>query len=267
MTFLSTRPSSVLGASLLCSVCCWSCAAPIRAPRWRPRPARARRGSPTASTSSRRAAATIATRHGRWATTVRSRHVEDADGAPGRPRGQRSSGPEDALDRQRERDDDVVVGPWGRSYTANLTSDRETGIGAWTEQQFIDTIRTGKHWGNGRPCCRRCPGRPSATSPTMTSRRCSRTCRRCPRSATRCPTRWSPLAAAGAPAGDPALEDRARPCRSSGPRPLPGDGQGLRRLPHADEDGRQGPRVRHARACWPASTRAARCRRCRPSKA
>ena len=42
-------------------------------------------------------------------------------------------------------------GPWGRSYTANLTSDRETGIGAWTEKQFIDTIRTGKHWGNGRP--------------------------------------------------------------------------------------------------------------------
>ncbi|AMY07592.1 G3-ADH subunit II [Luteitalea pratensis] len=42
-------------------------------------------------------------------------------------------------------------GPWGRSYTANLTSDRETGIGAWTERQFIDTIRSGKHWGNGRP--------------------------------------------------------------------------------------------------------------------
>lgn len=41
-------------------------------------------------------------------------------------------------------------GPWGRSYTANLTSDRETGIGNWTEKQFIDTIRTGKHLGTGR---------------------------------------------------------------------------------------------------------------------
>lgn len=41
-------------------------------------------------------------------------------------------------------------GPWGRSYTANLTSDKETGIGNWTEQQFIATIRTGKHLGTGR---------------------------------------------------------------------------------------------------------------------
>lgn len=42
-------------------------------------------------------------------------------------------------------------GPWGRSYTANLTSDVETGIGGWTERQFIDTIRNGRHLGNGRP--------------------------------------------------------------------------------------------------------------------
>jgi mono/diheme cytochrome c family protein len=41
-------------------------------------------------------------------------------------------------------------GPWGRSYTSNLTPDAETGIGTWTEQQFIDTIRNGKHLGNGR---------------------------------------------------------------------------------------------------------------------
>ncbi len=42
-------------------------------------------------------------------------------------------------------------GPWGRSYTANLTPDKATGIGNWTEQQFIDTIRNGRHLGNGRP--------------------------------------------------------------------------------------------------------------------
>jgi mono/diheme cytochrome c family protein len=41
-------------------------------------------------------------------------------------------------------------GPWGVSYPANLTPDKETGLGAWTEQQFIDTLRTGRHQGRGR---------------------------------------------------------------------------------------------------------------------
>lgn len=39
-------------------------------------------------------------------------------------------------------------GPWGISYTANLTSDSATGIGAWPEETFISAIRTGKHLGN-----------------------------------------------------------------------------------------------------------------------
>jgi hypothetical protein len=44
------------------------------------------------------------------------------------------------------------VGPWGVSYTANLTSD-STGIGAWKESQFIYAIREGKFKGlpNSRP--------------------------------------------------------------------------------------------------------------------
>ncbi len=42
------------------------------------------------------------------------------------------------------------AGPWGISYTANLTPDPETGLGQWTEQQFIDTIRTGRRQGRGR---------------------------------------------------------------------------------------------------------------------
>jgi hypothetical protein len=42
------------------------------------------------------------------------------------------------------------AGPWGVSYTANLTPDPETGLGQWTEQQFVDTIRTGRHQGRGR---------------------------------------------------------------------------------------------------------------------
>ena len=41
-------------------------------------------------------------------------------------------------------------GPWGVSFTTNLTPDRGTGIGAWTEQQFINAIRQGKKGGNGR---------------------------------------------------------------------------------------------------------------------
>jgi mono/diheme cytochrome c family protein len=41
-------------------------------------------------------------------------------------------------------------GPWGVSYTANLTPDKATGLGEWTEQQFVDTIRTGRRQGRGR---------------------------------------------------------------------------------------------------------------------
>lgn len=41
-------------------------------------------------------------------------------------------------------------GPWGVSYTANLTPDPETGLGRWTAQNFKDTIRTGRRTGRGR---------------------------------------------------------------------------------------------------------------------
>jgi hypothetical protein len=43
------------------------------------------------------------------------------------------------------------VGPWGISYAANLTPD-ESGIGNWSEAQFIRAIREGKSKGleNGR---------------------------------------------------------------------------------------------------------------------
>ncbi|WP_439860598.1 c-type cytochrome [Pseudomonas sp. MBLB4136] len=43
------------------------------------------------------------------------------------------------------------AGPWGVSFTANLTPDKETGLGKWTERNFIETIRTGRHLGRGRP--------------------------------------------------------------------------------------------------------------------
>jgi mono/diheme cytochrome c family protein len=41
------------------------------------------------------------------------------------------------------------AGPWGVSFTANLTP-HETGIGKWSERNFVETIRTGKHMGRGR---------------------------------------------------------------------------------------------------------------------
>ena len=42
------------------------------------------------------------------------------------------------------------LGPWGVSFSTNLTPDRKTGIGLWSEQVFMDTIRKGKHGGTGR---------------------------------------------------------------------------------------------------------------------
>ena len=43
------------------------------------------------------------------------------------------------------------AGPWGVSFAANLTPDRETGLGRWTERDFVDAMRTGRHQGRGRP--------------------------------------------------------------------------------------------------------------------
>ena len=39
------------------------------------------------------------------------------------------------------------VGPWGVSFTANLTPDPATGTGNWTEGQFMTAIREGKYHG------------------------------------------------------------------------------------------------------------------------
>jgi hypothetical protein len=45
----------------------------------------------------------------------------------------------------------AFAGPWGISYSINLTPDEQTGIGTWSEQTFINSIRTGRHLGVGRP--------------------------------------------------------------------------------------------------------------------
>lgn len=44
----------------------------------------------------------------------------------------------------------AFAGPWGISYTANLTPDRATGLGAWTLEEFTQALRTGRHQGRGR---------------------------------------------------------------------------------------------------------------------
>lgn len=45
----------------------------------------------------------------------------------------------------------AFAGAWGISYTMNLTPDRNTGLGIWTEDMFINAIRTGRHMGVSRP--------------------------------------------------------------------------------------------------------------------
>jgi len=37
--------------------------------------------------------------------------------------------------------------PFGVVYSANLTPDKETGIGTWTEKMFVDIFRKGRHLG------------------------------------------------------------------------------------------------------------------------
>lgn len=44
----------------------------------------------------------------------------------------------------------AISGPWGVSFTANLTPDQNTGLGIWTEEMFIKALRTGKHMGASR---------------------------------------------------------------------------------------------------------------------
>lgn len=42
------------------------------------------------------------------------------------------------------------AGPWGVSFARNLTPDVATGLGSWTPEMFINTMRKGKQMGEGR---------------------------------------------------------------------------------------------------------------------
>ena len=43
------------------------------------------------------------------------------------------------------------AGPWGVSFGSNLTPDAETGIGRWSEEDFVESMRTGTYVGEVRP--------------------------------------------------------------------------------------------------------------------
>ncbi|HEX2120415.1 MAG TPA: c-type cytochrome [Thermoanaerobaculia bacterium] len=45
----------------------------------------------------------------------------------------------------------AFAGPWGISYAKNLTPDQVSGLGIWTEEMFVKTMRTGRHMGVSRP--------------------------------------------------------------------------------------------------------------------
>ena len=57
------------------------------------------------------------------------------------------------------------AGPWGVSFSANLTSDAETGLGRWSESMFVEAMRGGRHLGSGRPIL---PPMPAAALGKMT---------------------------------------------------------------------------------------------------
>jgi hypothetical protein len=44
----------------------------------------------------------------------------------------------------------AVLDDGASAYAANLTPDRNTGLGIWTEEMFVSAIRTGRHMGTSR---------------------------------------------------------------------------------------------------------------------
>ena len=46
----------------------------------------------------------------------------------------------------------------GHQLRVNLTPEPNTGIGIWTEEMFVKTMRTGRHMGGRVRSCRRCRG-------------------------------------------------------------------------------------------------------------
>jgi len=55
--------------------------------------------------------------------------------------------------------------PFGVVYAANLTPDRETGLGTWSEDDFVKTLRSGHEKGTGRPILPPMPWQNLASQP------------------------------------------------------------------------------------------------------
>ena len=45
----------------------------------------------------------------------------------------------------------AFAGPWGITYSANLTPEKNTGLGIWTDAMFVTAMRQGKHMATSRP--------------------------------------------------------------------------------------------------------------------
>jgi hypothetical protein len=45
----------------------------------------------------------------------------------------------------------AFAGPWGITYAANLTPDKETGLQVANADAFVKRVRSGRHLGKGRP--------------------------------------------------------------------------------------------------------------------
>ena len=62
------------------------------------------------------------------------------------------NGPEEDTERlfSGHPQDAILPPPWGISYGSNLTSDPDTGLGAWDRDQFVAALKTGQHLGMGR---------------------------------------------------------------------------------------------------------------------
>ena len=70
----------------------------------------------------------------------------------------------------------AFAGPWGVSFTANLTPDPDTGLGQWTPRESAKPSAPGATWAAAGRSCRRCRSRSTTTLPTPTWTRSMPTC-------------------------------------------------------------------------------------------
>ena len=122
-------------------------------------PARAERATPSSATMARgKYLVTIMgcnDCHTPWKTTTRGPEPDMTRMLSGHPQDFAVSGPPARSDGPwvwaATGTNTAFAGPWGISFTANLTPDPDTGLGTWSVQTFISALRSGRHEGQGRP--------------------------------------------------------------------------------------------------------------------